>query len=405
MGADGRARFAEQVATLREQAGLSLAEVAGVAHVARAHVHNIEHGRRWPSQGVVKALDHALNAGGALLATWEAADALPNTAAAPANPEDRERVALAVRHPRRVDAATVGALADVLAANRRLEDRIGSAAVLPGVRNDRALVCNLLADARGPVRDQVGVLAGELHNYLGWLLTQTGHSEQAQRELDAALALGVEFDDPDLTSLALFHKAHLAWVLDDPHGVIALSLAASRDQRVSIVQHAENAYYDARGWAMVGERAEMDRALRRADEFAERAVARQADTPSNLYWCHSGYFTLERASAWHALKDPRVAQRAATDLTTGLRDLPEVERDSEWAAIYHVRAAEAFTTARQAEFALAHARQALVVCRTTRSTRLAGALQRAQTQMRQAWPTHAPIRDLGDELRSLTGAR
>jgi hypothetical protein len=147
------------------------------------------------------------------LATWEAADALPKTAAAPANPEDRERVALAVRHPRRVDAATVGALANVLAAIRRLEDQVGSAAVLPGVRNHRTLVGGLLADAGGPVRDRIGPPAGELHQYVGWLLAETGHPEQAQRELDAALALGVEFDDPDLVSLTFSYKGHAAWML------------------------------------------------------------------------------------------------------------------------------------------------------------------------------------------------
>jgi hypothetical protein len=137
----------------------------------------------------------------------------------PAGPEDRERVALAARHPRRVDAAAVSALADVLAATRRLEDQIGSIAVLPGVRGNCALARNLLADARPSIRDQVGSLAGELHQYLGWLLAETGHTEQARAEFDAALALGLEIDNPDLTSLALSFKGHLAWMLDvTPNG-------------------------------------------------------------------------------------------------------------------------------------------------------------------------------------------
>ncbi|MBV9012108.1 MAG: helix-turn-helix domain-containing protein [Pseudonocardiales bacterium] len=405
MQTDGRARFAEQVATLREQAGLSLAEVATAAHVARGYVHHLEHGRRWPTRGVAQALDNALDAEGDLVAAWEAADALPKAAAVPVGPEDRERVALAARQPRRIDAATIGALADVLAATRRLEDQIGSAAVLPGVRAHRALACGLLADARHPIRDQAGVLAGELHQYLGWLLAESGHSEQAQRELDAALALGVEFEDPDLTSLALSFKGHLAWMLDDPHGVIALSCAARRDPRVFVAQHAYNAYQEARGWAMAGEPTEVDRILGRADELAERAVARQADAPPHMYWYGVGFFTLQRGFTWHTLNDPRFAQRAATELTNGLDELPEAERHSEWAAIFAVSAAEAFTTAGEAELALAHAHQALAVCRATRSTRLADALRRAQAQMRDTWPTHAPVRDLADEIRSLNGTR
>jgi transcriptional regulator with XRE-family HTH domain len=405
MEADGRASFAEQVAALRDQAGLSLADVATAAHVARGYIHHIEHGRRWPTQPVAKALDNALDAGGALLAAWEVADALPRTAVAPANPEDRERVALAARCPRRVDAATVCALADVLAATRRLEDQIGSAAVLPGIRSNRALARSLLADARPPIRDRVGALAGELHQYLGWLLAETRHPEQARAELDAALALGVEIDDPDLTSLALSYKGHLAWMLDDPHGVITLSRAARRDQRVFIAQQAYNAHQEARGWAMVGEPAEVDQTLGRADELAERAVARQADAPPNMYWYSPGFYTLQQGLTWHTLRDARFAERAATELTNGLHELPEAERHSEWAAFFTVAAAEAFTTAGDAELAIAHARQALAVFRTTRSTHLARLLHRAHTQMRDTWPTHAPVRELGDEIHPLSGAR
>ena len=97
----------------------------------------------------------------------------------------------------------MSALAEVLAATRRLEDSAGSAAVLPGVRHHLALTRRLLTEARPPVRDRVGALTGELHQYLGWLLAETGHLERSGVELDAALAIGVEIDDPDLTSLAL----------------------------------------------------------------------------------------------------------------------------------------------------------------------------------------------------------
>ncbi len=405
MDADGRVSFAEQLAELRSQADLSLADVATAAHVARGYVHHIERGLRWPTQRVAKALDNALDAGGALLAAWEVADALPRAAAVPVDPEDRERVALAARHPRRVDVATVSALADVLAATRRLEDQIGCAAVLPSIRSNRALARSLLADARPAIRDRVGALAGELHQYLGWLFVATGHTEQARAEYDAALALGVEIDDPDLMSLALSYKGHLAWMLDDPQGVIALSRGARRDERVFVGQRAYNTHQEARGWAMVGEPAEVDRTLGRAEELAERTIARQADVPPNMYWYGSGFFTLQRGLTWHTLGGSRFAERAAKELTNGLRELPDAERHSEWAAFFTVAAVEALTTAGEAERAVAQARQALAVCRATKSTRLARLLQRAHTRMRETWPTHPAVRELGDELRPLSGAR
>jgi hypothetical protein len=45
-----------------------------------------------------------------------------------------------------------------------------------------------------------------------------------------------------------------------------------------------------------------DRLLGRADELAERAVARHAEAPPNMYWYSSGFFTLQRGFTWHTLK-------------------------------------------------------------------------------------------------------
>lgn len=326
----------------------------------------------------------------------------PDVGEGPAEADDGERLTFAACHPRRVDAATVDALADVLAATRHIEDQIGSAGVLPSVQAHRGLAATLLAEARSPIRDRLGSLTGDLHQYLGWLLAETGHHEQARVELDTALSLGVEFDDPDLTSLALSFKGHLAWMVGNPHAVIALSGAARRDTRVFIAQHAYNAHQQARGWAMAGERGEVDRALAHADTLVERAVTRQADAPPNQYWYSCGFFTLQRGLTWHTLGDTRVAARAATELINGRHQLPVAERDSEWAATFTVAAAEALTTAGEAERAIAQARQAMTVCRATRSSRLARALRRAHTHMHDTWPTHSAVHELGEEIRSLT---
>jgi hypothetical protein len=388
----------------------------GVAFDAN-HLGKLERGTvRCPRQPYVKALCAVLGATPAELGFDVTATAIatrpllalpnpgvPDVGEVSADQDDWQRMTFAACHPRRVDTATVGALTDVLAATRRVEDRIGSAGVLPSIQAHRGLAASLLADARSPIRNRLGSLTGELHQYLGWLLAETGHLEQARVELDAALALGVEFDDPALTSLALSFKGHLAWMVGNPHGVIALSSAARRDTRVFIAQHAFNAHQEARGWAMACERGEVDRALAHADTLAERALTRQADTPPSLYWYSSGFFTLQRGLTWHTLGDTRVAARAATELTNGLHELPTAERDSEWAAIFTVAAAEALTTAGEAERAIAQARQAVAVCRATRSTRLARALRRAYTRMHDTWPTHATIHELGEEIRPLNG--
>jgi len=404
MDTDGRAGFADLLRTLRAEAGLSLADLGGAAHIARGYIHHLEHGRRWPSHTFVKALDGALHARGALLDAWAAADGR-TPSSRPANPNDQERLVLVAQHPRRVDSATVYALGDVLAATRRLEDSAGSAAVLPGVRHHLALARKLLAEARPPVRDRVGALTGELHQYLGWLLAETGQLERAGAELDAALAIGVEIDDPDLTSLALSYKGHLAWMRGDAHDVVALSRAAGRDGRVFVTQHAFIAYQHARGWAMAGDVTEMDRALGRAADLADTAIARQAEAPDALYWHGAGFFTMQRGLTWHTLRDSRYAARAAGELTSGLGQLPDSERDSEWAAIFTVAAAKSYADAGDPERAVDEARRAAAVCRATSSTRLAASLRRVHAQLREIWPTTPVVRELGDEVRTLVRAR
>ena len=72
-----REAFAAELRRLRALTGLSLAELARAAHVNRGYVGHVEHGQRWPSRSVAAALDDALDARGALLAAWEAADTQP----------------------------------------------------------------------------------------------------------------------------------------------------------------------------------------------------------------------------------------------------------------------------------------------------------------------------------------
>lgn len=73
-----RTNFAAELTRRRADAGLSLADLAARAHVHRGYLHRLERGERWPSVTVVRAVDAALAADGALLATWEAANRVPH---------------------------------------------------------------------------------------------------------------------------------------------------------------------------------------------------------------------------------------------------------------------------------------------------------------------------------------
>ena len=95
-GNSERAAFAEQLRRLRADAGFSLGELAGLAHAHRGYLGHLEHGERWPSRAVVKALDDALDAGGVLLDAWRAADGLARTVPARVDLPGDDEAALAL---------------------------------------------------------------------------------------------------------------------------------------------------------------------------------------------------------------------------------------------------------------------------------------------------------------------
>lgn len=109
MNRQGRQQFGAELRRLREFGGLSLGELAKLAHVHRGYVSHIEHGERWPSRQIAEALDTALGARRTLLDTWHATDAAHSTTAAhggtqPADADDLDAVELA----RRVAASDLG---------------------------------------------------------------------------------------------------------------------------------------------------------------------------------------------------------------------------------------------------------------------------------------------------------
>jgi transcriptional regulator with XRE-family HTH domain len=59
-----RAAFAAELARRRAENGMSLADLAAGAHMHRGYLGNVEHGKRWPTQTVARALDAALHADG-----------------------------------------------------------------------------------------------------------------------------------------------------------------------------------------------------------------------------------------------------------------------------------------------------------------------------------------------------
>lgn len=222
MSSDGRERFAEQLATLRLRAGLSLAGVAAAAHVARGYVHHLEHGRRWPSQSVAEALDTALGANGALLEMWQAAERTGSpdrvTLSAPATPEDVEAVLVSAadESARLLAWAEASNLGDLTVEQMHSELRwmtsnylkVPTLPLFARARAIRDQAFALLAGRQKPDQSRdLYATAGWALTTLAWISTDLGRSDTADTHARTAWVCAANAD----------HQGLRAWVRATQH--------------------------------------------------------------------------------------------------------------------------------------------------------------------------------------------
>ncbi|ROT33799.1 helix-turn-helix domain-containing protein [Micromonospora sp. HM5-17] len=298
--------FRAELRRLREQQGLSVRDLARIAPVSKSQIHDLETGRRQPTEETASVLDHALGAGGRLAAMVRPAGPPPEAA---------ERLDYVAVHPRRVDPATLDALTDLLAAQRRLEDSIGSAAILGPVHAQLGLVASLVAEAGGDLRPRLVDLASQWAQFAGWLLAASGRPADASRQYVQALEWATEVGRRDMVATALSMRGHLAWMARRPGPVVGLSSAARREATSPGVR-ALAAQQEARGHALAGDVSSVDPLL----DFAEELAA--ADDPCRpewLYFYGGRYLTMQRGLAYRL-----VGRHAAAveQLAAGLGDRP-----------------------------------------------------------------------------------
>ncbi len=203
---DGRDSFAAELRRARAAAELSLGELACAAHVNRGYVGHVEHGERWPSRSVAAALDAALHADGALLATWEEAGqraagpmrgpvadvpAPPGEHGAPATGEPVDRLRHTIAHLVALDGAHGGAeVAPVALRSFRGAQRIlGEGRYLPAVEHDLEAV------------------TAELGELSGWLLFDAERHNESRAVNAEALSLAHIAGDTSMEWFVLSNQA------------------------------------------------------------------------------------------------------------------------------------------------------------------------------------------------------
>lgn len=318
--------FGDVLKFLREAAGLSLRAAAAAACVSHTHLWKMERGEFIPDVKLARLIDEALDGDGQLVAAARHAhgsDAL--------NPDQKARLQRGLDNASRLDSTALVSLSDVLQAQRRLDDAIGSTPLLTPVAALMSSIEPMVIDVRGPTRSRALSVAAQWAQFAGWINTATERWDQADHWFGRALAWAAECGDQEMTATVLSFRGHVAWLTGHPAAAVSLSEAAQRDRSVFVGQKAYDLIQEARARAVMGEAREAENLLAHAIDLTGPAVAHLGVAPPWQYYRSRGAWDVEIGRAY--LYIPGRAAEAAQFLEAGLAAIPEA--GVEWMRSYH----------------------------------------------------------------------
>ncbi|MFC7734061.1 helix-turn-helix transcriptional regulator [Actinomadura keratinilytica] len=326
--------FAEKLRELMAERGLSLRELSRTVPYDKGNLSRVINGHKRPSEKLAARLDDILNANGELVALRSSSLSLDRRALnGDLTPDDEERLIQAARRPGRTDLAVVESLSTILAAQRRLEDVIGSEPLLKTVGAQLTTVERLVIEARGRVRPRVLDIAAQWAQFDAWLHASVRRLAKADQLYDRAIVWATEAGNADMVATAFNMKGHTAWLRRDVAPMVGLSEAAQRDRHTSPGVRALAVQQEARGLAILGDAASTDRKFDEARELTTQAAEHPEDEPPWIYFFSPDMLTMQHGRAYRYLG--RHA-KAIELLTAGLDDLSAEVRHSEWVAYYRL---------------------------------------------------------------------
>ncbi|WP_017609545.1 helix-turn-helix domain-containing protein [Nocardiopsis xinjiangensis] len=274
-------RFGPELRRRRIAAGLSLAGLGAATHYSKGYLSKLETGTKPPSPDAAISCDAALDAGGEL------------NGLAPERGPTRESTGVDRRTALTLGAATLGAATlpgdtvstggadpparvfseealstfrDQLAGVRELGQHTAPDLVLPVVRAHAGALQELAASAPSARRDTVLRLAARFSEYTGWMAQESGSDHGARAWTDEAVALASAGGDRDMAAYALVRQALMLLYAHDGAGTVDLAGRAQDFSGISCRVRGLAAKREAQGHALLGARAECERALDRAQE-------------------------------------------------------------------------------------------------------------------------------------------
>lgn len=303
--------------------------------------------------------------------------------------------------PSVVDGAALDWLESGVLGLRRLDDRLGGAAVRHRVAADLRLVGGLLRRGRhGQAAERrLFAVAADLAQLGGWSATDTGRHGAAQRYYLTALRLAHCAGDGELAVAVWGGLALQSVVADRPSDAVAAAEAALRAASgAAPLVRALAASRLARALASAGAEGPSRRAAAEAERQLDAAGG--GGGPRWLYWLDAGELAAQRGLALLALGRP---EEAAPLLDRALAALPpSFVRDR---SLYAVHAAQAYAALGDRAEALRLGREAARLSRDCGSPRLAAALDRLKAQLDESRPAAGPgaTGEAGAEAEAVAG--
>lgn len=306
-------RFAQTLRQLRTERDMSLRDLARASFIGKSTVSELENGRMRPSADMAAHLDDVLKAGGVLAAMVIQPAVTDEHAAELSNVTEQ---------PSRVDAATVAALAAVLAAQRHLDDVVDPQMIVSSTAAQCSAVEALAKHATGPHAVEVWRLAAEWTQFLGWLYAQTRLDAQAVQTLRRAVAMADEIGDGTLSSQAKNYRGYVERRRQNPRGIARHFQAAYETPGAGDLHRADSAIQAAQGMAMLGDISAATQMINTAEDLI--ASSERDEASPSTYWLTPTWLQLPLGLVHHALGNDL---DAIDNLRSGLDALPD-----EWAA-------------------------------------------------------------------------
>jgi transcriptional regulator with XRE-family HTH domain len=271
--------FAELLAHLRRQRGLTFEALSARVHYSRGYLADLTSGRTRPTPDVAGRLDDALGAGGALAALVTVPQSPPTIFEPP--PDDEELAEIERRRSwltlTRIDDAELRYLESTVARAIVDIERLPPRALVTPLRDLRAQVQELLVVAQHPrTRSRLYTIAAHLSGILASVALDLGRHPVARAYAAEAFELADADQSTEVASWARATQSLIEYYAGRYHDALDFAHDGQRLARSGVATHAVRLVVngEARALARIGDRYGVDRAVERGLRELENATTR-----------------------------------------------------------------------------------------------------------------------------------